>query len=32
MVIMGSRSIGSQLTQARLIDEYQFIVHPLVLG
>ncbi len=32
MVIMGSGSIVSQLTQARLIDEYQMIVHPLVLG
>ena len=32
MVIMGSGSIVSQLTQARLIDEYQFVVHPIVLG
>ena len=32
MVIMGSGTIVSQLTQARLIDEYQFVVHPLVLG
>jgi dihydrofolate reductase len=32
MVIMGSGSIVSQLTQARLIDEYQFAVHPLILG
>ena len=32
MVIMGSGTIVSQLTQARLIDEYQFIVHPLILG
>ena len=32
MVILGSGTIVSQLTQARLIDEYQFIVHPLVLG
>lgn len=32
MVIMGSGTIVSQLTQERLIDEYQFIVHPLVLG
>jgi dihydrofolate reductase len=32
MVIFGSGSIVSQLTQARLIDEYQLIVVPLVLG
>ncbi|HEX6716747.1 MAG TPA: dihydrofolate reductase family protein [Pyrinomonadaceae bacterium] len=32
MVIMGSGTIVSQLTQERLIDEYQFVVHPLVLG
>jgi dihydrofolate reductase len=32
MVLMGSGTIVSQLTQARLIDEYQFAVHPLVLG
>ena len=32
MVIMGSGTIVSQLTQARLIDEFQFIVHPLILG
>ena len=32
LVIMGSGTIVSQLTQARLIDEYQFVVHPLVLG
>ncbi len=32
MVIMGSGTIVSQLTQERLIDEYQLIVHPLVLG
>ena len=32
MVIMGSGAIVSQLTQARLIDEFQFIVHPLILG
>jgi len=32
MVIMGSGTIVSQLTEVRLIDEYQFIVHPLVLG
>jgi dihydrofolate reductase len=32
MVIMGSGSIVSQLTQERLIDEYQFVVNPVVLG
>jgi dihydrofolate reductase len=32
MVIMGSGTIVSQLTQERLIDEYQLTVHPLVLG
>jgi dihydrofolate reductase len=32
MVIMGSGSIVSQLTQAKLIDEYQLVVHPIVLG
>lgn len=32
MVILGSGSIVSQLTQARLIDEYQIVVHPVVLG
>jgi dihydrofolate reductase len=32
MVIMGSGTIVSQLTEAHLIDEYQIIVHPLVLG
>src|SRR5882672_11505255 len=32
MVILGSGSIVSQLTQAGLIDEYQIIVHPIVLG
>jgi dihydrofolate reductase len=32
MVIMGSGSIVAQLAQAGLIDEYQLIVHPLVLG
>jgi dihydrofolate reductase len=32
MVIMGSGTIVSQLTQAGLIDEYQFVVHPLILG
>jgi dihydrofolate reductase len=32
MVIMGSGTIVSQLTQARLIDEYQIVVIPIVLG
>jgi len=32
MVIMGSGSIVSQLTQERLIDEYQIVVIPVVLG
>jgi len=32
MVILGSGTIVSQLTQARLIDEYQLVVNPIVLG
>jgi dihydrofolate reductase len=32
MVILGSGSIVSQLTQARLIDEYQIVVKPVALG
>ena len=32
MAILGSGSIVSQLTQARLIDEYQIVVNPVVLG
>jgi dihydrofolate reductase len=32
MVIMGSGTIVSQLTQESLIDEYQIIVNPIVLG
>lgn len=32
LVLMGSGSIVSQLTNARLIDQYQLVVHPLVLG
>ena len=32
MVIMGSGSIVTQLTQEKLIDQYQLVVHPLVLG
>jgi dihydrofolate reductase len=32
LVILGSGSIVSQLTQARLIDGYQIALNPLVLG
>jgi dihydrofolate reductase len=32
MAIMGSGTIVSQLTQERLIDEYQIVVIPVVLG
>jgi dihydrofolate reductase len=32
MVILGSGSIVSQLAQERLIDEYQVVVNPVVLG
>jgi len=32
MVIMGSGTIISQLTEARLIDEYQIVMTPMVLG
>ena len=32
LVIMGSGSIVSQLARAELIDEFQIVVHPLVLG
>jgi dihydrofolate reductase len=32
MVIFGSGSIISQLTEAGLIDEYQFIINPVILG
>jgi dihydrofolate reductase len=32
ITILGSGSIVSQLTQAGLIDEYQFVVIPVVLG
>ena len=32
LVILGSGSIVSQLTDARLIDEYQIVVSPIVLG
>jgi len=32
LVILGSGSIVSQLTDARLIDEYQLVLNPIVLG
>ncbi len=32
MVILGSGSIVSQLAQEGLIDEFQIVVHPVVLG
>lgn len=32
MVILGSGSIVSQLTDAGVIDEYQIVVNPIVLG
>lgn len=32
IVILGSGSIVSQLSEHRLIDEYQFVVAPIVLG
>jgi dihydrofolate reductase len=32
MVLMGSGTIVSQLTQEGLIDEYQFVIIPVVLG
>jgi dihydrofolate reductase len=32
MTILGSGSIVSQLSQAGLIDEYQIIINPVVLG
>ncbi|HEU5262831.1 MAG TPA: dihydrofolate reductase family protein [Gemmatimonadales bacterium] len=32
MAILGSGSIVSQLTQVGLIDEYQLVVNPIVLG
>ena len=32
MVILGSGSIVSQLSEDRLIDEYQMVVNPIVLG
>ena len=32
LLILGSGSIVSQLTEARLIDEYQIVLCPVVLG
>lgn len=32
MAILGSGSIVSQLAQEKLIDEYQFVVNPVILG
>ena len=32
MVILGSGTIVSQLAQESLIDEYQIVVNPVVLG
>jgi len=32
MMIFGSGSLVSQLTQHGLIDEYQFVVCPVILG
>jgi dihydrofolate reductase len=32
MIIFGSGSLVSQLTQHGLIDEYQFVVNPILLG
>ena len=32
MVIMGSGTIVSQFTEAGLIDEYQVLINPIVLG
>ena len=32
MIIFGSGSIVTRLTQHRLIDEYQFVVSPILLG
>ena len=32
MAILGSGSIVAQLTAARLIDEYQIVINPLVIG
>jgi len=32
IAILGSGSIVSQLTEARLVDEYQIVVNPIVVG
>jgi len=32
MIIFGSGSLVAQLTRLRLIDEYQFVVNPVLLG
>jgi len=32
MALMGSGTIVSQLTQANLIDEFQVVVNPVILG
>jgi dihydrofolate reductase len=32
MIVIGSGSIVSQLSQHGLIDEYQFVVSPILLG
>ncbi len=32
MIVLGSGSIVSQLTQHGLIDEYQFVVSPILIG
>jgi dihydrofolate reductase len=32
LATLGSGSIVSQLTQAGLIDEYQIVVHPVIIG
>jgi dihydrofolate reductase len=32
LVILGSGTLVSQLTQARLVDEYQIVLNPIVLG
>ena len=32
MILFGSGSVASQLTQHGLIDEYQFVVCPILLG
>ena len=32
MVLMGSGSVIAQLTEERLIDEYQIVMNPIVLG